>query len=180
MEAYKKTILLISSLIILACDGTSVGNPVVDISFDSYNNALSAKVSPLSVNSVTMCFKRLRFKMDALDDDENIDVLIGEIAISSSGTELNSIRVPKGTYTRVEFDLENDCEGGTGYSLIVDNTSGTFQTTDRMTIRFDGTFTVGNNNAELILGIQTIISALNTVTDSNDIKTAVEGVSGDF
>lgn len=168
---------------LLSCSGsgTSTGNPVT-VSFDSFSTILSksVQVDAFAISEVRMCFKRLRFKPSDSDDNtniDNIDLEIGEVTLSSSGTELTTISVPEGVYERIEFDLEKDCNG---YSVFVDNghVSAPFQTDDRITIKFTGSFTVENTENSLLLGIQNIMNALDTATDDSELKTLAEGASG--
>jgi hypothetical protein len=182
--------LLISGLI-LGCagsEGTSTGNPLVSLKFDSFSSTLALKASditPQAVSSLTMCFKRLRFKLenevtnpDPSQDEDNVDFYLGDVAISNLGTTLDAIHLPKGTYKRVEFDLDNDCPSGKSVQLT--NSNGSFTSTSSMTIRFEGTFVHTGAIADLNLEIQQIVSALNTVTSPSQIKSKAEGVDGSF
>ncbi len=174
-------------------DGTSTGNPVT-INISSYSSTLSqgsgsSKLQALSgvgtqaVSDLRFCFKRLRFKplgsttaSDPSTDSDNVDLLLGEVRISDLGTSLGQVNIPSGTYSRVEFDLEDSCSG---FSARVINSSGTFQTSDRITIKFQGTLVV-SGGVTLDLNIQSIVSALNTVTNSNQVRSKAEGASGSF
>ncbi|MCB0385332.1 MAG: hypothetical protein KDD43_08050 [Bdellovibrionales bacterium] len=195
----KKSLLIIIflSLLFIGCaGGTTSGNPVVEVNLDSYSPTPTAKpslitqqgISPFAVNSIVMCFKRLRFKMenestngDPTQDEDNIDLELGEVALSPSGTSLTNVSVPKGIYSRVEFDLEKDCSVGTsGNSLQVTNGSGLLTTEERITIKFEGIFTVDESSEILNLGIQNIINALDTATSGVELKSKAEGASGSF
>lgn len=187
-----KVVVALIALALFGCapggNGTSTGNPLVDIRIGSFNATAVAQktgVSAMAVNSLKFCFKRVRFKMsgettnpDPTIDEDNIDFDLGEVTISSLGTNLQSISLPLGTYERVEFDLEDDC--ASNKSVQLDNANGSFSTSDRITIRFDGNFTHDGSSDILNLGIQNIISALNTVSNSLEIKNKAEGASGDF
>lgn len=158
--------------------GTSTGNPLVDVKFKAYN-------STAALTSLKFCFKRIRFKMsgqttnpDPTQDSDNLDFYLGEVNISNLGTNLENVSLPKGTYSRVEMDLEDKCPSGK--SVQVTNSNGTFSTNDRITIKFEGTFVHSGDNETLELGIQQITSALNTVTSDSNIRSKAEGVSGDF
>lgn len=160
--------------------GTSTGNPFVTLKYQSFNAALSV----LIVNQLNFCFKRVRFKKlgepsnpDPTVDSDNIDFAIGEKTITSIGDTLGEVRVPPGVYARVELDLDNDC--GNGYSAYINNSNGTFSTNDRITIKFEGTFTL-ETNTELDLVIQPIINAVDTVNNSANIKSTLEAISGGF
>jgi hypothetical protein len=182
----------IISILLASCglsQGTSTGNPLVSLKFDAFNSSLAVqKVSDVgasTVSNLTMCFKRLRFKTasettnpDPTQDSDNIDFYLGDVSISSLGTNLEDVHLPAGTYERIEFDLDDDCPSGKSVQLT--NSHGTYSTTDRMTIKFEGTFVHNGSNAELGLEIQQIVSALNTVNNANDIKDTAEGVDGSF
>lgn len=159
-------------------DGTSTGNPLVSLKFKAFN-------STLALSNVKFCFKRIRFKMsgeststDPTQDSDNLDFYLGEVNISNLGTTLDDVSLPLGTYSRVEFDLEDKCPSGKSVQLT--NFNGTYSTDDRITIKFEGTFVHSGTNETLELGIQQITSALNTVTSDNNIRSKAEGVSGDF
>ncbi|MCM2280983.1 MAG: hypothetical protein NDI61_03960 [Bdellovibrionaceae bacterium] len=172
-----------------AGQGTSTGNPLVALSLQGYANPASvpsAKVGdvvPSAVSPLTLCFKRVRFKQageetteDPSLDEDNVDFNLGEVSIDASGTPLQSVAVPPGTYTRVEFDLENHC--ASGKSVALTNSHDSFTSTDRITIRFDGSFQHDNSDKALALDLQQIINALDAVTSDAEIKTRAEGVSG--
>ena len=161
-------------------NGTSTGNPLVSLRYQNFNASLSA----FTVNQLHLCFKRVRFKQlgettntDTTLDSDNIDFDIGEKSISSAGDLLGDVNVPAGQYARIEFDLDNHC--GNGYSVYINNSNGTFSTTNSITIKFQGTFNL-NQNTELNLAIQPIITSVNSVSSSVGIKTVLEGVSGSF
>lgn len=157
-------------------EGTSTGNPLVAIQFKSYTALMAADISPQAVSDLKMCFKRLRFKpISGLD--ENVDLALGEVAVDPAGTLLAAVRVPAGTYTRVEFDLNPDCTSGKSIQLT--NSSGSFSTHETITIRFDGTLILSASQ-DLDLDMQSIITALNTVTSDLEIKTKAESVGGSF
>lgn len=159
-------------------DGTSTGNPLVAVKFKAYN-------STMALSQLKFCFKRIRFKMsgestnaDPTQDSDNLDFYLGEVSISSLGTNLEDISLPSGTYSRVELDLEDKCPSGKSVQLT--NSNGSFSTDDRITIKFEGTFVHTSANQTLELGIQQITSALNTVTSDSNIRNKAESVSGDF
>lgn len=173
---------------LVACqpaDGTSTGNPLVSLSMGAYTSMESPSYSPQSVTMARFCFKRLRFKMDgevtppdSSTDEDNIDFEIGDVLLDSSGTYLGAVELPVGTYSRVEFDLENHCVSGK--SVQVHNSSGSYSSDQRITVKFEGTFVHSSAGSDLNLGVQSIISALDAVTADNQIKSALESASGDF
>lgn len=164
--------------------GTTIGNPVtVELKLSSYTSTQSIETQ--AVSSLTFCFKRLRFKQegettnsDSSTDEDNIDLNLGEVTISPSGTNLTSVSIPSGVYTRVEFDLEKDCSSQK--SIQVTNDSGSFSTEDRITIKFEGYFVASDSSKVLNLGLSNIITKLNEVTANSEIKTKAESASGEF
>lgn len=161
---------------------------------------LPDKKAQAVISSVQMCFKRLRFKKQhqssshfTLDDDDNsddddnednIDLEIGLVTLNPNGTELAEIKIEAGIYTRVEFDLENDCAGGNDHSLTVED-NGFFATDDRITIRFDGTFDAGGVDSVLSLSVQSIMNALSAATNdgnasADELSEAAESAGGTF
>ncbi len=170
-------VFIATALTLLGCG--SDGNVTIKLGTYNGSRALSA---------TTLCFKRLRFKMsseatdsDVTKDSDNVDFTPGEITLSDSGTNIGATTIPEGTYQRLEFDLERDGTGCTsGKSVQLTNSSGTFSTTDRVTIKFEGTFTATGSNKVLELGVQNIVDALNAITNSNNIKDDLEaaGVKG--
>ncbi|MFZ8934554.1 MAG: hypothetical protein ACO2ZP_11715 [Bacteriovoracaceae bacterium] len=172
--------------------GTTTGNPQtsVQIKTDVYNaSPIVSRIFRLliptafaDITSINFCFKRIRFKLqdqdtsDPTNDEDNIDFEIGDINISSGGNTLGTINVPTGTYERIEFDLEDKC--GSSRSVEVQKLSGTFSTTDRITIKFRGTINV--SDGVVVLDVQNIVNALNNTTSSIDIKDNLEAVFGSY
>lgn len=160
----------------------------VSISLSSYTTAafnpfdLIIPKSYAAVDSLKFCFKRLRFKKEIEDPnetlDDNIDLDLGQVVISSTGTLLGTVEVPQDTYKRVEFDLENDCDGTTKNSVELTNGNGSFDTVDRITIKFEGTFVVDGEKT-LELGVDNILTAANNYS-SGSLKDALEAVSGNL
>ena len=154
-------------------------------SFSTFGSMKPGEFQTFSVSSLKMCFKRLRFKKsdettsgDPSLDGDNLDFYLGEVTISSLGTSLGSVAVPPGDYQRVEFDLEDSCPSSN--SLEVTNSNGSYTTGDRITIKFEGNFSLGTDDANLDLNIQQIMTALDSVSSDGDIRTQAESVSGSF
>ncbi len=153
---------------------TSTGNPLVSVEMASFS-ASSTKVGAFALSSLTLCFKRLRFKpVDEIATD--IDLTLGQVTLAPSGTQIATVQVPPGEYERVEFDLEKDCLNGGEPSVVIDNDNdgGTpFQTDDRMTIKFEGAVTITTDQT-LTLFVDNLINAADGINDANNIKTAFE------
>ncbi|MEK6578253.1 MAG: hypothetical protein AABZ55_03425 [Bdellovibrionota bacterium] len=137
-----------------------------------------------AISQIKMCFKRLRFKQEGQStssdpslDQDNVDLALGLVTLSTTGTDLQSVDIPSGIYKRVEFDLEDGC--GVGYSLYVDN-AGIYQTTDRITVKFSGSFDSKASGGVLSMSVQSVITALSGVTNGNQLKNSAEGASGSF
>ena len=181
--------------------GTSTGNPLIDIKFGTftaqYSNPLLDLLIPsayASLSNAKICIRRLRFKVDSsgsakAGDSGDLDFQPGEVVLSAGGTSsLGKVNIAPGTYNRVEFDLTRDGAGCTsGYSMAFTNSNGSYFTTDNATIKFEGSFVAqAGNDKTLNLGIQSIITALNSVSGTQGsnsvIKTTVEdaSVKGNF
>lgn len=156
--------------------GTSTGNPVVSVEIEPYTLG-SSKLSIQSVTSLKMCIKRLRFKTSTLAG-EDFDFDLGEVTISPGGTSLGDVEAPTGTFSRIEFVLNDSCFGGK--SLTVTNSNGTYSTNEGMQIRFDGILTIDESTTSISLYIQDIVDALNTVTNNSQVRSAAESASGDL
>lgn len=169
--------------------GTTTGNPVSQVSvrmedqqpFALIKKAWDHLISPAYANStnVKFCFKRLRFKPDSSTIGSNFDLVLGEVTIDPTGTNLLTVSVPQGTYGRIEFDLEKECDGVALKPSVTFDNGATFSTDDSLTIKFDGTFIVSSTST-LTLNIDALLDALDTVAANNEIKTKLEAVSGDF
>lgn len=187
-----KPLLLTLMLILWSCGGTTTGNPVdksnVTIRMqDQQPFALLRNISEgiipsakAAVSNVKFCFKRLRFKAEVSDSTgKEIEFNIGEVEIDPNGFNLATVSVANGTYNRVEFDLEKDCEGATNPSVTTSNDNGTFTTDDRMTIKFEGSYTVSADGT-LNLNVDALFDALETVNNGNQIKNVLESATGDY
>lgn len=186
--------LIMASVLTLAlggCDGgTITGNPLVQVNFVSYtpfsaplstqSAVLKAQApSTMAVSNLVLCFKRLRFKRTSSSaSGGNVDLTIGEMTIDAAGTALGFVRVPRGTYERIEFDLDSSCLSGLSVQLT--NGAGSFSTNDSMTIKFDGNIQITANTIQLDMSLQAIITSLDTVTANSEIKTKAEAASGSF
>lgn len=167
--------------------GTTTGNPqtitvelaAFDNSFVSFIRKLIIDDAQASINELQFCFKRLRFKSTGSSLEYNYNYSIGQVEILSTGTSLNDVTIQKGTYNRVEFDLEKNCDGSTKPSVYLINGIGTFQTDERITIKFDGNFTV--DQTSLSLFVTNFTNALKTFNQTDDnIKPTLEALSGSF
>lgn len=162
----------------------------IAVQFGSYTTAgksnnllrLLLPEAQASVSNLKLCFKRLRFKMadeatssDPAVDSDNIDFNLGEIDITSGSTALGVITLPKGNYKRVEFDLENSCANGKSINLV--NSNGSYSSTERITIKFEGDFTASADGT-LTLGVQQILTQLNSYSAAVSLKTSAEAISG--
>lgn len=189
-----KTLLLILSLsvFLFSCGGTTTGNPLsepVNVRMvDQQPFALLKRSWDLlfipeahaAATQVKFCFKRLRFKPDSSTSGSNYDLTLGEIELDPAGTNLVTVNVPRGIYGRIEFDLENECDGTPGKpSVSFVNGVTTYSTQDHITIKFEGTFEVSAAST-VTLDVDLLLDALDGVTNDGDIKTSLEAVTGDF
>ena len=189
----KIIIVLISLLSLQGClfgnddGGTTTGNPAtIDVTMAPFDNSLISFIRKLiiddanaSISNLQFCFKRIRFKTSQNGNEFNYDYSLGQVEIKSSGTSLNNVTIQKGTYTRVEFDLEKDCDGTTKPSILLANGNGNFQTDDRITIKFDGSFTFDQTSLNLF--VTNFTNALKNYNGTNNnIKPTLEALGGSF
>jgi hypothetical protein len=165
----------------------------VQLNFGSYTTASFSLLdlffprAHAAVSSLNFCFKRLRFKLNQTDTvnhashNDNIDISPKRVDINSSGSSIVNVNVPAGNYHRIEFDLERDCDGTTQNSVDLGNGNGSFTSTDRITIKFDGSFTVDGDRG-VDLGIQNILDQANNFDGLGGVslKDAMEAVSGNL
>jgi len=182
--------LLTMTLLMASCqEGSSPvsggGKFPVSVSLGSFTTAGISKFfipeAYAAVSDLKLCFKRMRFKKSItdIDDplvDDNIDLALGEVTISTAGTSLGVVNVPADTYYRIEFDMEPACAGN---SATLSNDFGSYASTEGFKIKFDGVFVV-NGSETLQLGVQNILDAANAYNGTGTIKDAMESVSGDL
>jgi hypothetical protein len=189
-----RQILLLAALVALvSCNGNN-SSPVsgttkfpVSVSMGSYSTAgmfmrnLIIPEAHAAVSDLRLCFKRMRFKTSItdIDDplvDENVDLQLGEVAISGAGTMLATVNIPADTYYRVEFDLDPSCAAN---SVYLTNDFGVFSSAEGLKIKFDGVFVVDGSES-LQLGVQEILNAANGYNGTGSLKDALESVSGNL
>jgi hypothetical protein len=190
-----KAFLLISLLFLVSCSGggggTTTGNPVKTVNVrmqDKQTFAWMKKISDSIIPSayanasdVSLCFKRLRFKPVENEDSsaENYDITLGRVTIDPTGTDIVSVSVPEGMYTRIEFDLEENCNGTTAPSVSFTNLNGEFTSQDNIKIKFDGELVVDEDKT-VNLDIDVILNAMDSINLGDDIKNTLEAVTGDY
>ena len=184
------TILLAFVFVAYGCQSSNDSSPVsgglkpVNVSMGSYTTAsFSNFLMPsayAAVSDLKLCFNRMRFKRSItdIDDplvDENIDLVLGEVSLSSAGTTLATVNVPADTYYRIEFDLDSSCASGN--SIFLANDFGVYTSNEGMKIKFEGVFVV-NGAENLQLGIQDILNAANAYNGADTVKNTLEAISG--
>jgi hypothetical protein len=180
------TLLSLITLSFPGC-GTTGGNPViVQVNSASYLSDHWYTIIPsaqAAVSDLRLCFKRLRFKKDksATADDSgsaNVDFSPGEVTLSTGGNSLGTVVIPSATYRRIEIDLEPNCpNSSSGLSVRTTNNTGTYSSTQHIQIKFEGTFVADDKTKVLNLDFQNIITAMDSVTNSSQIKNKLEDTS---
>ncbi|HXH30796.1 MAG TPA: hypothetical protein VNJ01_08275 [Bacteriovoracaceae bacterium] len=184
--------LILACLTLYACGGSDGNSPLsstgkypVVVKMGAFTTAgyfqYLIPTAHAAVSDLQLCFKRLRFKKSItdIDDplvDENVDLQLGNVTISSAGTDLSIVNIPADTYYRIEFDLEPTCAGK---SVSLSNTFGTFTSTESMKIKFEGVFLVDGTET-LQLGVQDILNAANAYKGTGTIRAALQAVSGNY
>lgn len=157
---------------------TETGNPI--ISNASIN--FSAFPDMSGVSEIRMCLDRMRFRRDDDSDNRDVDLYdVGYISISASGTTINGVNFPIGTFEKVEFELASNCDGLSSPSLYVDNDNdgGTpFQTNDPIEISFRGQINI-TDNSSLNISLTNLIANLADVTSNSELKDAAEDASSE-
>lgn len=178
-----KYLFFILLTILFSCgDSTTTGNPqVVTLNISPYSATplmakLNRRITSMAVSNLSMCFKRIRFKPTNSVINENIDFEIGYLNIPPSGIELGDIEVSLGTFDRIEIDLESDCNNTGENSITFTNDNGTFNSSDRISLKFEGEFSTINENINLAL--QNIINTLNSYDGSTNLKDEIENQAG--
>jgi hypothetical protein len=170
------------------------------------------------VSNLTLCFKRLRFKLkhedsigstddnspshSGLDDsasnsqddnspgrsqgqddsvdspelEDSVDFSIGEVSLDSNGVFLGAVTLPKGTYQRIEFDLENNC--GSGQSIELTNGYGSYKSSKKVTIRFEGEFVADDASEVLMLNTKELMDAANEYKGATSLAETFKNISG--
>lgn len=186
----RRLAVLSMALLMAACnEGSSPvksqGSYPVSVSLGSYTTAGISKFfisdAHAAVSDLKLCFKRMRFKKNItdIDDplvDDNIDLQLGEVSISTAGTSLGVVNVPADTYYRIEFDMEPSCANK---SATLINDFGSYSSAEGFKIKFDGVFIVDGSET-LQLGVQDILNAANAYNGTGSLKDAMESVSGDL
>lgn len=133
-----------------------------------------------NLSGISFCFKRLRFNPSELVDGSEFVLELGQVAINPNGSNLLTLSVPEGTYERIEFDLEKECDGGVGKpSITFTNDFGVFSTDEHTTIKFNGTFIVSADST-VTLNIDSMLTVLEAITQSDQIQNNLEAIAGDF
>lgn len=174
-------------LILTSCGGGSTtGNPVTTVrmedkqAFAIWNKLHIIPEAKAATSNIKFCFKRLRFKPDSTTTGSQIDLVLGQVDIDPNGVNIVNVQIPAGTYRRIEFDLEGECDGTTDKpSVIFSNDNGTFSTTENMTIKFDGSYTISSTGT-VTLDIDAINDAMDLINSNNQIKSSLENAIGNF
>jgi hypothetical protein len=123
---------------------------------------------------IGLCTKRIRFKpADDNQLDEDVEITPGWIQDDGQGSPLASVQIPSGRYRRIDIDLDDRC--GRQVSVQITNSFGSFQTSDGLRIRFEGTIVIGGNQT-VLLQMDPIRAALSAVQASAEIEAALDEV----
>ncbi len=144
-----------------------------------------------AASEIQLCIKRLRFKAEDNDDElssdldleeDNVDFSPGLVTLTP-GAEIGQFELPAGIYKRIEIDLEEDCDDSSGAPSVAWTNSGSFSSTDTITIKFEGSFDASESGGTLSLGAAAIVTAMDGVAGgygNNDIKNALEAAGGEI
>lgn len=196
MKTSKKLVRLMTAAALLINSACTETSGVANVSLRLSNTQVVSNKNILSLflpeakaaeyGDILFCLERLRFKLpegilveveNPGDDsseteiEDSIDFELGEVVIDPQGTDLGDIQVPVGTYSRIEFDLDNDCLSGK--SIQVTNVNGSFSTDEEVTIKFDGNFVV-TNDTQITLPLAEIVNALDSFNPTSMIQDDID------
>jgi alpha-tubulin suppressor-like RCC1 family protein len=160
---------------ISGCGGVKAGNPGEAAPQARFSVDLGPNQN-LNLSALTICTSQLR--LTSLGGSTEINLSAAEISIADSGKALATVEVPVGSYSRAELDISSACASGKSVSLT--NTIGAYVSTDAIMFRFEGPFTVSPSLQTITLDLQPIADQLSLITDSSQIKTAAESVTGEI
>ena len=157
--------------------GTTTGNPMdIKLAFSAFD--VKDKGGVTIPVEATLCIKRLRYKIATEVQDDSIDFDLGQVILLKNGTNLGNHRLPEGTYSRLEVELDDKCPMDKSVSIA--NLNGSISTNDSISIRFEGRYSHESSGQKLNLAIQAIMEAISQITSEDDIKEKLEDVSGSF
>ena len=118
----------------------------------------------------------IKGRWQALNSKRNRRIHVNTpVCFSGPAADSELLKTPDGN---IPLGTVNNC--GSGYSLLIDNDNvgSPFSTTDRITIKFEGSVTITASGQVIAMGIQAITSQLNTVTNDGEVRTKAEAASG--
>lgn len=135
--------------------------------------------NPGELKSIGFCFRRIRFKneLETTPESQDVEINPGWVKFTGAATSLGVVRVPPGSYGRIEMELRELCSGNG--SVELENSFGVFSTREKFSLRFEGRFNL-LNGADLKLNLFAWTSALSLVQNSAQLKPAFEAIQGKY
>lgn len=132
----------------------------------------------------TLCISGIRLQhslgcgwIDPTEDPRNKKLRFGEVSFDPRGVDLGEVFIPAGSYQLIQLDLGRHCSGTT---LRIRNQHGIFETDENITLTFSGDFKAVHEKESLILQTEKVISSLERVAISSDLKSYAESIDGAF
>ncbi|HEX4922830.1 MAG TPA: hypothetical protein VFV50_02055 [Bdellovibrionales bacterium] len=151
--------------------GSSVGTPMVELSFDSF--------VPEAGNQIEVCVEHILMTQQSADATQIfVPVLTQNRVLAPEGLLIDSRRIPAGRYGDVTMVLSDRCD--TNFSLKITNSSGTYTSQTDVTLSFSGDGELQEGSARMTFGVQSLASALATVTMNAQLVPAAEGAGGNW
>ncbi len=152
-------------------DGTSGGNPRVELNFRAFQNFATSQ-------QMTVCPTSLELVRDGSTAVETVALAAQDLSVPATGIDFGQVQVPAGTYTQIRLGLSPAC--ASGRSLRYVNSQGSFETSGAVKLQFSGFIKVEKGSARLEFRIQPQIDALNTVASATELVSKAEAPSGSF
>lgn len=131
-----------------------------------------------SITSLTVCMTQMVL-MNVSGEQVTVPFTAPEEqTIPVSGLDLWDLPIPYGQYTKIDLMLADAC--GTGQSLALTNSSGTFNTNSQIALEFSGNEFVGATAQKIVFDIQTLASALSQAQSGSTIATIAMSSQGTY
>ena len=157
-------------------EGTSTGNPFINIVIDDYTVENGDPLPPVS-----LCISKIRFEKTIPRSTETefltFDFALGLLQLTQIGAYLGELEIPVGYYVGVELILEDICSS---YSISFENDFGTQQTNKSLSMKFIGLLRVRENGSTLDLDIMPIMLGLEEVNYRKPISSVLKNTFGKF
>lgn len=130
------------------------------------------------VQSLSVCIKELILTTVGGEVVTVPYLPVKEMPIPMNGLELGSLDVPFGQYTKISLELADSC--GSGRSVLIRNSQGTFTSNANISLKFSGNEFVGTAAHKIVLNIKTLTANLSEVSSNSNVAMVAEGSSDNY